>query len=278
MKGARIQYSAAEMEWLEDNRTLVISDYHRAFVAQFARDDVAAIHLHGLRKRKGWKVGRAPGRLAGRHLRYSAAEIDWLRDNRTMVIGDYHRVFCAQFDRQDVTDAALHALRKRMAWKTGRTGQFKKGSVSTNKGKACPPGRGGRHPNARATQFKKGQVPGNYRGPGHESVDSDGYVWIVIDETNPWTGAATWRVHKHRWLWEKANGAVPPGHVLKCLDGNKSNSDPSNWALVPQGLLPRLNGKSGRNYDAAPAELKPVIMAIAKLEHRARAKRKPEAA
>ncbi|RVD65262.1 HNH endonuclease [Mesorhizobium sp. M7A.F.Ca.ET.027.03.2.1] len=211
-------------------------------------------------------------------MRYSPAEIDWLRDNRTMVIGEYHRAFCARFERQDVSEAALHALRKRMAWKTGRTGQFKKGSVSINKGKTCPPGRGGRHPNARATQFKPGQLAHNRIGPGHESIGDDGYVWIVTDRRNPWTGASTWRVHKHRWLWEQANGPVPDGHVLKCLDGNKSNSNPSNWALVPQGLLPRLNGKSGRNYDVAPAELKPVIMAIAKLEHRARSKRKQDTA
>jgi hypothetical protein len=56
---------------------------------------------------------------------------------------------------------------------------------------------------------------------------------------------------------------------LKCL-GEKSNTDPSNWMLIPRGLLPRLNGKSGRNYDAAPAELKPIIMATAQLEHKGR--------
>jgi hypothetical protein len=50
--------------------------------------------------------------------------------------------------------------------------------------------------------------------------------------------------------------------------GDKGNSDPSNWELVPQGLIPRLNGKSGRDYDHAPSELKPAIMAAAKLEHR----------
>ena len=79
MRSARIAYSAAEMRWLEANRTLIISDYHRAFCAEFGRANVSAAHLHGLRKRKGWKVGRAKGRFAGRHLRYSAEEIEWLR-------------------------------------------------------------------------------------------------------------------------------------------------------------------------------------------------------
>ncbi|MER8811438.1 HNH endonuclease signature motif containing protein [Mesorhizobium sp. M0965] len=264
MRGGRISYSAIEMEWLESNRAMVISDYHAAFRAEFERDDVTAAHLHGLRKRKGWKVGRAPGRFAGRHLRYSAAEIAWLRDNCTMEVNSWCAAFQGAFGRDDATPAKLHGLRKRMGWKTGRTGHFDKGHVSYNKGKKMP-----FNANSAETQFKKGQLPQNYRGPGHESTDDDGYVWIVTDQPNPWTGASTWRVHKHRWLWEKANGPVPEGHVLKCL-GDKTNTDPSNWELVPIGLLPRLNGKSGRRYDKAPVQLKPTIMAVAKLEHRVR--------
>jgi hypothetical protein len=261
MKGRSIAYSATEMAWLETNRAMVISDYHQAFRAEFGRDDVTAAQLHGLRKRKGWKVGRAPGRLAGRHSRYSAAEIAWLRENCAMEINALCTAFREAFAHDDATPAKLHSLRKRMGWKTGRSGHFEKGAAPWSKGKKLP-----FNPAVAATQFKKGLVPHNRRGPGHESIGDDGYVWIVTDQRNPWTGASTWRVHKHRYLWECANGPVPEGFVLKCL-GNKHNTDPANWEAVPQGLLPRLNGKSGRHYDASPAELKPVIMAIAKLEH-----------
>lgn len=273
MRCPPVIYSADEIAWLEANRMMVISDYHHAFVAEFGRNDVSAAHLHGLRKRKGWKVGRAPDRYKGRRTKYSDVEIAWLRQNCTLPVQEYHRAFTAEFDRHDVSAANLHGLRKREGWRTGRTGRFEKGNVSHNKGKQCPPGKGGRHPNAQATQFKKGLLPHNYRGPGHESIDDDGYAWIVVDETNPWTGASTWRVHKHRRLWEQANGPVPEGLVLKCLDGDKLNTDPSNWEAVPQGLLPRLNGRSGRNYDHAPAELKATIMAVAKLEHATRRSR-----
>lgn len=48
------------------------------------------------------------------------------------------------------------------------------------------------------------------------------------------------------------------------------NCDPDNWVAVPRALLPRLSGKSGRDYDHAPDEIKPTIMAIARLEHAAR--------
>ena len=79
---------------------------------------------------------------------------------------------------------------------------------------------------------------------------------------------------KHRWLWERANGPVPEGHALKCLDGDRTNTDPANWMAVPRALLPRLYGKCGRNYDAAEPEVKPAIMAVARLEQRAAESRK----
>lgn len=268
MKRRRISYSVEEMAWLQANRAMIISDYHRAFVAAFGRADVAAGHLHALRKRLGWKVGRQPGRFAGRHTRFSPAEIAWLRENRTLPIADYHRAFMAAFSRADVTAENLHGLRKRQGWKTGRTGRFEKGRTSENKGKRCALGTGGLHPNAVRTQFRKGASPQNYRGPGHEYVDSQsGYVVLIVDQTNPWSGAATRPVLKHRHLWEQAHGPIPDDMCLKCLDGDKANSDPSNWELVPRAILPRLNGRFGLGYDAAPAELKPTIMAVAKLKH-----------
>jgi hypothetical protein len=273
MRGLRIQYSADEMAWLEANRAMIISDYHREFVAKFGRVEVSALNLHGLRKRKGWFVGRKPGRFFGRHRKFSAAEMEWLKANATMVIGEYCAAFCDQFQREDVEPQNLHALRKRMGWKTGRTGCFAKGQEPPNKGMRCPEGVGGRHPNARKTQFKKGQLPHNHHGAGHERVDSkDGYAIIIVDEVNPWTGAATRPMHKHRWLWEQVNGPIPDGYVLKCLDGNKMNCDPSNWEAIPRGVLPRLNGGRATRvmaYDTAPDELKPVLMTIARVEQKA---------
>lgn len=271
MKGAAIAYSDAEMAWLEANRALVISDYHAAFVAAFGRADVTPAHLHGLRKRRGWKTGRDGSRYCGRSRLYSAAELAWLRENCTLPLPQWHAAFVATFGRHDITIAQILSLRKNRRWKTGRTGRFEKGLVPANKGKPCPPGTGGRHPNAVRTQFRKGNVSHTYRGPGHERIDpKDGYVIMIVAETNPWTGAATRPVHKHRWLWEQANGPLPDGYVLKCLDGDKTNTHPSNWEAVPRGVLARLNGGPHRKhiaYDAAPAELKPTVLAVAKLRH-----------
>jgi hypothetical protein len=264
MRGTRIQYSPAEMRWLEENRMMVITDYHYAFCIEFMRTDVTAAHLHGLRKRKGWKVGRTKGRTAGRPTAFSPLQLDWLRDNCTMPIRIYHFAFCASFNRTDISALSLVQLRKRKGWKTGRTGHFDKGHVPWTKGKKLP-----FNENSARTQFKPGQLPRNTKYEGHERVGTHGYVEISVNETNPHTGFERRYVLKHRWLWEKANGPIPEGMVLKCK-GDALNTDPSNWQLVARAILPRLNGRFGRGYDEAPDELKPTIMAVAKLEHELR--------
>lgn len=213
--------------------------------------------------------------MKGHAISYSDAEMAWLAENRTMVVSEYHAAFVATFDRPDVALKNLHALRKRKGWKTGRTGQFVKGQVSHNKGKKCAPGTGGLHPNARRTQFKKGRLPHNTNYLGHERVSKDGYIEISIDERNPYTGFERRYVLKHRHVWEKANGPLPKGMCLKCLDGNKQNTDPANWEAVPRSILPRLNGgpkKRRLAYDDAAPEVRPAILAAAKLDHLSRVK------
>lgn len=262
-----IVYSVHEMKWLKANRKMVISGYRQAFVAKFKRRDVTVAHLHGLRKRKGWKVGRAKGRTAGRHRKYSETEIIWLKENSAKPIAEFHRAFCSKFEREDVTAEKLNSLRKRMGWKTGRTGRFEKGHSPDNKGKKMP-----YHPNSARTQFKAGQLPHNTKYAGHERVSKEGYVEISVEERNPHTGYERRYVLKHQWIWEQTNGPVPEGMALKCLDGNKQNTDPSNWEAVSRGVLARLNGGRHRKriaYDGAPDELKPTVMAIAKIEQKA---------
>lgn len=215
--------------------------------------------------------------MKGKAIPYSVMELSWIEENSTRPRREAHADFVHIWDRPDVTLTNFTALCKRKGWLTGRTGCLAEGAVRDgkrfvpwNKGKKMP-----FNPNSARTQFKKGDVPHTFRGAGHERVDQkDGYVIMIVDEPNPWTGAKTRPVQKHRYLWEKKNGPVPEGHRLKCLDGDKTNTDPSNWEPIPYGMAPRLNGRFGRGYDAAPAELKPSIMAVTKLEHAAREARK----
>jgi hypothetical protein len=207
--------------------------------------------------------------MRGRAIGYEPEELAWIEARKDMPREDLHAMFCAYWQRDDVSVDAIKGLCTRKGWLTGRTGCFKKGNVSHNKGKPMPA-----HVKERAsrTMFKKGNRPHTYRGPGHERIDSkDGYVIMIVDEVNPWSGSSTRPVQKHRYLWEQRNGPVPAGHVLKCRDGDKTNTDPENWESVPQAIMPRLNARwNGVKYDDAPAELKPTVMAIARLEYAAR--------
>lgn len=216
--------------------------------------------------------------MKGRDIPYSAEELAWLEANRMMVISEYAAAFNAKFGR-DVAAVNLHALRKRKGWKTGRTGCFVKGGEPHNKGKPCAPGKGGRHPNAQKTQFKKGHGRTGiavklYKPIGTERFDKNGYRERKIHDGFPLQ--SRWRA-VHLIEWESVNGPVPEGHALKCLDGNRLNTSPDNWEAIPRAMLPFLNGHRGFNYDAAADELKPSILTLAKVKHARNSARSKEA-
>jgi hypothetical protein len=204
--------------------------------------------------------------MKGDWIVYSARQLAFIKRHRKLSRRELHAAFVKAFRRRDITVDNLKALCTRKGWKIGRTGCFEKGVVPANKGKKMPYNK-----NSARTQFKKGALPHNTKHLGHERLSIDGYVEISVRQRNPHTGFWRRYVLKHRWLWEKKHGPVPEGMALKCK-GDRLNTDPSNWELVPRALLPRLNGRSGRGYDAAPSDLKPTIMAVAKLEHRLREK------
>jgi hypothetical protein len=259
-----IPYSAEELAWVEAHKTLARKEMAEKFATRFGRDDVTADHLKALCSRNGWSAGPAGRkRRKGKSTLFTGEQIEWLKANAELSREETYRQFCAAFPDIDVTRAQIISFRKNHGIRSGRTGHFEKGHEPWSKGRKI-----GSKGNSRKTQFKKGARAHNRIGPGHERIcKRTGYVILIVAEENPWSGASTRPVQKHRWLWEQANGPVPEGHVLKSLDGDRTNCDPKNWEAVPRGLLPRLNGKSGRDYDRAPQDVKPAIMATAKLEH-----------
>lgn len=213
--------------------------------------------------------------MRGKSILYSADELAWLEANHRLPIAQYHEAFVYRFKRHDVAAVNLHSLRKRKGWKTGRTGRYEPGSVPVNKGRRYGPGEGSNHPNAVRTRFKPGNLTGrantNYKPVGTERIAKDGYLERKIHDGLPLQ--SRWRA-VHLIEWEKLHGPLPRGMCLKCLDGNKANTDPANWVMIPRAMLPRLNGRFGRDFDSAPAELKPLILQTARLEHAAREARK----
>lgn len=264
MKGHRIAWTPLQLAFIKRRKKWERCRLHAAFVKRFRRRDISLVAIRSLCKRSGWLTGSRKGRRKGCSLAYSKAELTWIKRRRKLPRAQLHAAFVEKFGRTNVTAETLKRLCLRRGWRTGRDGRFDKGIVPANKGKRMP-----YNPNSARTRFKKGGKPANTKYAGHEHITKDGYVEISINETNPHTGFERRYVHKHRWLWERLHGPIPKDMVLKCK-GDKTNSDPSNWEIVPRALLPRLNGRYGRGYDEAPGDLKPTIMAVAKLEHRLR--------
>jgi hypothetical protein len=207
--------------------------------------------------------------VKGTWVRFTTPELDWIKQHCTMVRREAHAKFVQTFAREDVSFDNYKALCTRKGWQTGRDGRFDKDCVSWNKGNSMP-----YNANTAATQFKKGQKPWNEKFEGHERVTVDGYVEISVRQVNPYTGFERRYVQKHQWLWELEHGAIPVGMVLKSLDGNKANCKPENWKLIPRAMLARLAGKSGRDYDHAPDDVKPTLMAMAELETKIQTRRR----
>ena len=145
------------------------------------------------------------------------------------------------------------------------------------------------------TRFKKGHTPVNkgvtmsdelrekvkhtWFELGHEPVQTkyDGYISTRIDSHgHPYQYI---RVEKgrfeqlHRHNWEKVNGPIPEGMILRSKDGDSLNCEPDNWELVDRAE--HLGKNSGRdeltdNYILAKLthrapELKPVFAEMPEL-------------
>jgi hypothetical protein len=200
-------------------------------------------------------------------IKYSSEELAFIKSKRKLLRKNAYKKFCKKFNRDDVSMINFNALCKRNGWFTGRFGYFEKGSIPFNKGKkqieyTSKEG----IKNSSKTRFKKGQTPHNTKYGGHERFSKDGYIEISVKETNPYTGFERRYVLKHKYLWEKENGKVPEGMCLKCLDGNKQNTDPSNWELIDRTVLPFLIDHRGFNYNEVSDEFKPTVLALAKLK------------
>lgn len=191
--------------------------------------------------------------------KYSKAELQFVERRKGLTRRELHAAFLERFRRTDVSIGNLQYICKTRGWFTGRTdGPFKNGNIPFMKGRKRPP-----DPNQDKNLNKKGM---RYASPGNEKIHPYGYILITAERA----GVLKY-VSKHKLLWEQTNGPVPKGMVLKCLDGDKQNTDPSNWECVPTGVLSRLRK---RCFENAPPELKPTIIAVAKLEHTAASKGK----
>ena len=150
----------------------------------------------------------------------------------------------------DIKINQLEACLKNHKIHSGRTGQFRKGQKSWNKGMK---GLNLAGENGKKTQFKKGQIPLNYRPVGSERINVDGYIEIKVADPK------TWRL-KHRHVWGQANGSIPKSHVIIFLDQNKQNCALENLMMIPRSKHARMC-QNGLFFDQAEATKSGTILA-----------------
>lgn len=149
------------------------------------------------------------------------------------------------------TERQLKTFRENNHLNSGLTGRFEKGHISANKGK-----KGWHAPGSEKGWFRKGNEPWNKLPVGSEVTDTTGYLRIKVAEPNVWE-------FKHKMVWEKHHGKVPPGHVLTFLDGNKMNCEIGNLRLISTAENVGLNLLRLR---CESAELMETSLAIVKLK------------
>lgn len=274
MKGRRISYSSAELQFIQAHSGMARRELHEAFVRAFARLDVTADNIKALCTRNGWSNGTNTPWLAADDAMLRALYPDTKAEDAARQLGRsltsvYARAKELGLRKSASFLASESAGRVRKGEPRGAATRFAKGHAPANKGTRRPgfaPGR------MRETQFRGGQSSWNEHPIGAERIIG-GYHWTKISDTPRVVWTKNWR-QTHVLRWEADRGPLPKGMILKCVGGDTQNPDPSNWEAVPRGVLPRLNGKSGRGYDRAPRSLKQTIMAVAKLEHAAAQARK----
>jgi len=191
--------------------------------------------------------------------KYLPEHIAWLNKNYPLMSRKEITVAFNQHFKLDRPFNSVVACIKNHHITSGKDCRFKKGCKPWNKGVNGYIG-------ANKTSFKKGNLPHNHKPLWSERENKDGYIEMSVPETNPYTGFHTRFKCKHVWLWEQENGPTPDGCAIIFKDGDNRNFDLSNLEHVTRGELLAMNL---HGYKKQPEEIKPTVLALARLEAKA---------
>jgi len=251
------RYSHENLEFLKHGYIeMQIPELTTAFNGFFDLDKTE-VQIKSALKSHGFKCGRPVGVEKGTFRSFTKEQADFVIEYyKQLSLVELTKAFNNVF-KLDKTVQQIRCFTRNHSIKSGRTGQYSKGLKPWNSGTKgiCKPNSG---------SFKKGDNPKNINPIGHERIcNKDGYILVKIAEPNPYTSAKTRYRHKHLFIWEKANGKVQPGMVVTFKDGNKLNCDLDNLIVISRAENLYLNR---HGYKDLPDELKPSMLALAKLE------------
>ena len=162
--------------------------------------------------------------------KWSEKEEQWLTKNvKGITLKELTNRYNKEFNMK-LSESAIASRKSKLNLHSGITGgQFQKGHIPQNKGKTWDEYMSKEsQERSRKTTFKKGNIPPNHREIGEERIDSDGYVFVKIQDGHL---NKNW-VLKHRLIWESMYGNIPTGYKIMFADGNKGNFDIKNLILV----------------------------------------------
>ena len=223
----------ARFKLTEDHKKFIRGNYQNTSRKQMARElNIGVTPINTYMKKEGLSVSKAQSErfriaaMTGRTT-FTEKEDNFIKENylkmpiKTLA-KELKRSVCGVSGR-------LRALGLKIPKETieqrKKDSYYKPGRIPENKGKKQSEYMSvAAMMKAKKTQFKKGNKPHNTRYNGHERVTKDGYIEVRISENN-------YKL-KHLYNWEQLHGKLPKGHCLKCIDGNKNNTDPDNWNLI----------------------------------------------
>lgn len=180
---------------------------------------------------------------------YSASQIEFLRVNCAMPRKDLAVAFNRAFDL-NLTEQAIKGTLARHRISSGRSGCFVKGMTTWNKGLTGYMG-------ANATSFRKGNIPKNHKPIGYERITVDGFVEVKTQEPNVFE-------LKSRLVYQQHFGEIPNGMIVKFIDGDSMNFEPSNLTLMTRSELLALN--RFYKHKESDSTIKPTLITAARLK------------
>lgn len=259
MPQKRNRYSARQIAFLRTGyMSMNVRDLTGAFNRRFRADRTEG-QIRATLQRFHIRCGRKGNdRLINRLRIFTAEQVQFLRVNywgRT--VQELTDLFNQRFERAMTQRQIKSAVHNRHIV-CGRTGQYEKGSRPWNYGT-----KGWGLTGRNRTTFAVGNAPANRKPVGTERLNVYGFIEIKVKERDPYTGFPTRYKLKHVHLWEQAHGPIPKRHVVAFIDGDPAHCELENLMMIPRAVLLVLNQLG---YKAAPAELKPSLLALAKLK------------
>ena len=97
-------------------------------------------------------------------------------------------------------------------------------------------------------QFQKGLVPANRKEIGTTVMDTEGYWKIKVGE-NKWE-------FLHRHVWVTHHGAIPKGHVVAFINGNRSDCSIENLYVTTKAALATKNSQKEQSRQRRSVAMK----------------------